>query len=35
MWHLENNIAAKDLRLSDEVLGELEEIHKVYTYPCP
>lgn len=35
LWHLKNNIAAKDLRLSDEVLGELEEIHKVYTYPCP
>jgi aryl-alcohol dehydrogenase-like predicted oxidoreductase len=35
LWHLKTNIAAKDLRLSDEVLGELEEIHKVYTYPCP
>lgn len=35
MWHLKNNIAAKDLTLSDEVMGELEEIHRVYTYPCP
>jgi len=35
MSQLESNIAAKDLRLSDQVLEELEEIHKVYTYPCP
>ncbi|MBK1696702.1 aldo/keto reductase [Rhodovibrio salinarum] len=35
MWHLKNNIAAKDLRLSDDVLQELEAIHTLYTYPCP
>lgn len=35
MVQLRNNIAAMDLRLSDEVLGEIESVHKVYTYPCP
>lgn len=32
---LENNLAAVDLVLSDEVLDGIEEIHKIYTYPCP
>ncbi len=32
---LRNNIAAERLTLSEEVLGEIEEIHEVYTYPCP
>lgn len=35
MDQLKTNIAAKDLTLSEEVLAELEAIHKVYTYPCP
>ena len=32
---LETNIAAKDRRLSEEVLTGIENIHKTYTYPCP
>ena len=32
---LENNIAAKDLILPEEVLNAIESIHKIYTYPCP
>ena len=32
---LENNIAAKDLVLSQEVLNAIESIHEIYTYPCP
>jgi len=35
MTQLETNIAAASLRLSPEVLERIEEIHKVYTYPCP
>ena len=35
MDQLKANIDAKDLTLSEDVLTELEEIHKVYTYPCP
>jgi aryl-alcohol dehydrogenase-like predicted oxidoreductase len=35
MDQLKANIDAKDVTLSDAVLEELEEIHKVYTYPCP
>lgn len=35
MTQLRNNIAAAELRLSAEVLAEIEAIHKVYTYPCP
>jgi aryl-alcohol dehydrogenase-like predicted oxidoreductase len=35
MDQLKTNIAAKDVTLSEEVLAELEEIHTVYTYPCP
>ncbi len=32
---LENNLGALDLVLSDEVRDGIEEIHKLYTYPCP
>lgn len=32
---LETDIAAADLELPQEVLDGLEEIHKIYTYPCP
>ena len=32
---LRTNIAAKDLELGPEVLDGIEEIHRVYTYPCP
>jgi len=35
MAQLETNIAAADRRLAPEVLEEIEEIHRVYTYPCP
>jgi aryl-alcohol dehydrogenase-like predicted oxidoreductase len=35
MDQLKANIDAKDVTLSEEVLSEIEEIHKVYTYPCP
>jgi aryl-alcohol dehydrogenase-like predicted oxidoreductase len=32
---LENNLAAHELVLSDEVLDGIEEVHKTHTYPCP
>ena len=32
---LKNHIEAGTLRLSEELLTDIEEIHKVYTYPCP
>ncbi len=32
---LQSNLASADLRLSDEVLINIEEIHRRYTYPCP
>jgi aryl-alcohol dehydrogenase-like predicted oxidoreductase len=35
MDQLENNMAAADLELSQEVLEGLEDLHKIYTYPCP
>ena len=35
MEQLKANIDAIDLTLSEEVLEEIETIHKVYTYPCP
>lgn len=35
MAQLKTNIASKDLALPPEVLGAIEAIHKVYTYPCP
>jgi aryl-alcohol dehydrogenase-like predicted oxidoreductase len=35
MWHLKTDIAAEEVKLSGELLNEIEAIHKVYTYPCP
>lgn len=32
---LRSHLEAGALRLSEELLAELEEIHKIYTYPCP
>ena len=32
---LENNLAAEDLVLSEEVLDAIESLHGIYTYPCP
>jgi aryl-alcohol dehydrogenase-like predicted oxidoreductase len=32
---LKSHLEAGALRLSEELLTELEEIHKIYTYPCP
>ena len=32
---LESNLASVALKLSDEVLAEIERIHRQYTYPCP
>lgn len=35
MAQLQENIASVDVLLSAEVLKKIEEIHQVYTYPCP
>lgn len=35
MAQLETDIGAFDLRLSEEVLGAIEEIHRTHTNPCP
>ena len=35
MAQLETNLASIDLRLSDEVLGALAEVHGRYSNPCP
>ena len=35
MEQLKVDLAAKDIRLSKEVLDGIEAIHKVHTYPCP
>ncbi len=35
MSQLTNDMDAADLTLSEEVLAGLEDLHKVYTYPCP
>lgn len=32
---LKTNIAAADVQLGDDALKALEDIHKIYTYPCP
>ncbi len=32
---LKKNIAAKDLKLSEEILAAIDDIHTRYTYPCP
>ena len=35
MAQLRNSIAAAELSLSEELLADLETIHKRHTYPCP
>ena len=35
MDQLATNLAAAELKLDQEVLDGIEEIHKTYTYPCP
>lgn len=35
MTQLKSNIDSIDVTLSDEVLAEIEKIHKEHTYPCP
>lgn len=35
MSQLQNNVPAVDLTLSKEILEEIEDIHRRYTYPCP
>jgi aryl-alcohol dehydrogenase-like predicted oxidoreductase len=35
MAQLKTNIAAAGLSLGDDAVKALEDIHKVYTYPCP
>ena len=32
---LASNIASFDLKLDTKVLGDIEAVHQVYTYPCP
>lgn len=32
---LKSNIAAKDLKLSEEILAAIDDIQTIYTYPCP
>lgn len=32
---LDENIASHEVRLSDEVLDQIEAIHRIYTYPAP
>nr|WP_298683795.1 NADP(H)-dependent aldo-keto reductase [uncultured Dongia sp.] len=32
---LESNIASIDIKLSSDVLNEIEAVHKEHTYPCP
>ena len=32
---LKTDIAAKDLKLSQEILKAIDDIHLLYTYPCP
>jgi len=35
MTQLTNNLPGGELQLSDDLLQELEEVHKIHTYPCP
>ena len=35
MAQLKTDIDSIDLKLSKEVLDEIETIHRQYTYPCP
>ena len=32
---LEENINSIDCELDEEVINEIEKVHKIYTYPCP
>jgi aryl-alcohol dehydrogenase-like predicted oxidoreductase len=32
---LKTDIAAKDLKLSQEILRDIDDINRLYTYPCP
>ena len=32
---LEENINSVNCELSEEVINEIEKVHKIYTYPCP
>lgn len=32
---LEANIASHEIRLSDTILNDIEDIHRIYTYPAP
>ena len=32
---LEENINSIDCKLNEEVMAEIEKVHKIYTYPCP
>ena len=35
MAQLETNLASVDVRLSDEVMQALEQVHRTYSNPCP
>jgi aryl-alcohol dehydrogenase-like predicted oxidoreductase len=35
MAQLRTNIASHELKLSKDVMGEIEALHKRYTIPCP
>ena len=32
---LEENINSIDCKLNEEIMDEIEKVHKIYTYPCP
>ena len=32
---LNENLDSINCKLSDEVVASIEEVHKIYTYPCP
>lgn len=32
---LEENINSLDCKLNEEIMAEIEKVHKIYTYPCP
>lgn len=35
MTQLQANVESLQLELSEEVLAEIEAVHRVYTYPAP
>ena len=35
LQQLEINIASIDIKLSDDILKAIEEIHNLHPYPCP